>query len=119
MLKFNPTMWPYRAPVDHDMNKLFHTKFQWLLRRFLKDSNKFSIILIYFPLKEGVVLHFINKLEPPSPVNLFCQVWLKSACGSGQEVENVKGFQTYIQTDGQTERRTPDKKDQNSSRTSA
>ena len=51
---------------------------QFLRRRFLKNTNKFSIILNYLPFKEGVTLH-LNKLESPLPSDALCQVWLKSA----------------------------------------
>lgn len=45
----------------------------WILRRkFLKDTLKFSIILIHLPLKEGVALYF-DKLESPSAKKSFVQ----------------------------------------------
>lgn len=39
-----------------------------ILKRFLKNTNVFSIILYHLPLKQGITLHF-NKRESPSPNN--------------------------------------------------
>lgn len=100
MYKFDPLLWPQSKPRYYDLYKLEFTLpkdtstkvsvflAKWFLRRFLKNSNEFSIIPNYPPLKEGVVLHF-NKLESPSPK--------KSPTGFG-EVEYVNNLQKYRRT---------------------
>ena len=40
--------------------------------------NVFSLFRNYLPLENGGTLH-LNKLEPPSPKDALCQVWLKLA----------------------------------------
>ena len=50
---------------------------QWLWRiRYLNFFNIFSLFRNYLPWEKGGVLH-LNKLEPPSPKDAYCQVWLK------------------------------------------
>ena len=41
-------------------------------------SMYFLSICCYLPLEKGMVL-YLNKLEPPSPKDALCQVWLKLA----------------------------------------
>jgi hypothetical protein len=68
----------------------------WLWRRrFLKIFSAFLLFHYYLPLEKGNPLH-LNKLESPAPKDDLCQVWLKLARWSGEEVENVK---VYRQTD--------------------
>ena len=50
---------------------------QWCWRRrFLNFVNVLSLFRNYLPLEKGGALH-LNKLEPSSPKNALCQVWLK------------------------------------------
>ena len=51
----------------------------WFLRRtFFNLVNVFLLFPDYLPLGKGRAIH-LNKLEPPSPKDALCQVWLKFA----------------------------------------
>ena len=60
--------------------------------------NVFSLFRNYLPLEKGEALH-LKKLESPSPKDTLCQVWLKLAQWSCEEVKNRKSLQTDRQTD--------------------
>ena len=50
---------------------------QWFWRRrFFNFVNVISRFRNYLPFEKGGALH-LNKLESPSPMDAFCQVWLK------------------------------------------
>ena len=61
------------------------------LRHTSKCFNKIYNFAIISPWVKGMTLH-LNKLGFPSPKNDLCQVWLKLACVSGEEDENVKSL---------------------------
>ena len=68
----------YLSPKD-DLCQVWLKLTQWFCRRrFLKSINVFSLFRNYLPLEKGRGLH-LNKLEPPSPKDVLCQVWLKLA----------------------------------------
>lgn len=62
----------------------------WFLGRFLKNKNKFSLILNYSTLNKGVAVHLtdLNRLIQIMPG------------GSAEEVENVRSLNTNRRTDG-------------------
>ena len=60
-------------------------------------SMYFLSICCYLPLEKGMVL-FLNKLEPPSPKDALCQVWLVLE-------EKMKMLKVYRQTDRKTDDR--------------
>jgi hypothetical protein len=80
----------------------------------IKIFSVFLLFRYYLLLEKGYSLR-LNKFESPPPKDDLCQVWLKLAQSSGEEVENVK---VYRQTDRQTDRQTNGRRttgDQNSS----
>jgi hypothetical protein len=60
-----------------------------LEKRIFKNFSVFLLVRYYLPLEKGYPLP-LNKLEFPLPKDDLCQVWLKLAQDSGEEVENVK-----------------------------
>ena len=46
---------------------------RFLIRRFLKFVNVFSLFCNYLPLEKGWALH-LNKLESPAPMDALCQI---------------------------------------------
>jgi hypothetical protein len=54
-----------------------------------KIFKKISVYFCYYLPLEMADRHHMNKIESPLPKDASYQVWLKLACGSGEEVENV------------------------------
>jgi len=119
-------LWPHLTTRDNDLNKLESTLSEdastqvsaflakWFLRRrFLKNINNISLNPNDLPLKESRAPHF-NKLESPSPNDdALWLVWLKLAKWFRRRSQKCKKFtdrQTDGRMDGQTDRRTPEKK---------
>ena len=48
---------------------------QWFLRRLLNFVIVFLLFRYNLPIEKGMTLHW-NKLESPSPWDVYCQVWL-------------------------------------------
>jgi hypothetical protein len=72
-----------------------------LVLKIFKNFQCIFTLLLLSPLGERQSSSF-EKFRIPSPMDDLCQVWLKLAHGSGEEVENVN---VYIQTDGKTDDR--------------
>jgi hypothetical protein len=79
--------------------KIICTKFHW--NRFAgsgeqdykKKFSVFSLFRYYIPLHKGNPLH-LNKLEPPSPKDNLCQVWLNLAELFWRRCRKCKSLQT-------------------------
>lgn len=62
------------TPGDNDFFttwECFHTSIAFLVKWFLKNANKFSLTLIYLPLKVCITFH-LYKLESLSPKDALC-----------------------------------------------
>jgi hypothetical protein len=75
----------------------------WFWRRFFFFN--FSVFLLfryYLPLEKGYPLH-LKKLEPPSPKDDLCQVWLKLALWFWRRNKKCNSLQTDGRTDAKTD----------------
>lgn len=107
-------MRPHLTPWDHNLNNFKFTLSEntftqvialmanfCLKIRFLKTSNKFSIILNYLPLKESIAIYLKKHFESPSPKDTSCQVWMKLVHWSWKRSPKRKTFKDR-QRDGRT-----------------